>query len=123
MAVGVLQQIAEVHNASITESVENICKYLPEVSSKGTHIRDDCKKVIHLLGPVLIELFVCSLVNHGGSLILCSSGFILMKHLMSSAMPSDSVTPSQERKSAVCFRLLKSVLHCSKGFLATYPFY
>ncbi|ELU17350.1 hypothetical protein CAPTEDRAFT_154594 [Capitella teleta] len=57
MAVGVLQQIAEVHNASISESLESVCKYLPELSSRGTHMRRECQTLIRLLGPVLIELF------------------------------------------------------------------
>lgn len=56
MAVGVLQQIAEVHNASISESLESVCKYLPELSSRGTHMRRECQTLIRLLGPVLIEL-------------------------------------------------------------------
>ena len=50
-AVGLVEQLAQVHNKTITDTVNDLCKLLPE----GVYY-DACTAIIHRYGPVVIDL-------------------------------------------------------------------
>ena len=51
IAVGLVEQLAQFHNHTVTDEVDQICGYLPE--SKYQH---SCEVIVNLFGPVVIEL-------------------------------------------------------------------
>ncbi|BFZ13302.1 hypothetical protein BsWGS_16341 [Bradybaena similaris] len=89
--VALTEQLAEIHNASISHSLRRICSLLPRT------IRYTCGEAVEFIGPLLVELYV----QKAGPDVVCHAlGFCRTDP---GSQTCQSLTPSFQLKSGLMF--------------------